>query len=361
MRSTVRQKNTPSLSFVSAATMISENLEKTLHKIFAAARSRRQLSISVDDLLLYLLDDPDAKPVLVACEANLEEMRLELTAAIAKGSPIAKGKSEVDTEPTIEFQRVIQRSIMHVQSSGSPKKSKLVTGANVLVAIFGEKDSKAVEILHSQGMTRLDVVNFIAHGITKSSEDGSAESQLLELASELMATSTKLVKSSPKNQPQAAQKGLRLFVSYSHLDTDCLTRLLVHLKPLEREGLIDCWSDKKIRTGDKWRTQIDENLAGAAVAILLVSADFLASDFIVNNELPPLLMKAEANGIRIIPLILKPCGFHRDKVLQSFQAANDPGQPLLGLSPIEQEALYDRVAEEVHREIEERKSRHARS
>jgi hypothetical protein len=150
-------------------------------------------------------------------------------------------------------------------------------------------------------------------------------------------------------------------VSYSHLDTDCLNRLLVHLKPLEREGLIDCWSDKKIRTGDKWRVQIDENLAGAAVAILLVSADFLASDFIVNNELPPLLMKAEANGIRIVPLILKPCGFHRDKVLQSFQAANDPGQPLLGLAPIEQEALYDKVAEEVHREIESRRSRDARA
>lgn len=84
-----------------------------------------------------------------------------------------------------------------------------------------------------------------------------------------------------------------------------------------------------------------------ATAILLVSADFLASDFIVNNELPPLLIKADSNGLRILPVILKPCGFLRDPVLSTFQCANDPASPLLGMSTIDQEGVYDKIAEEV--------------
>ena len=332
--------------------MISPNLEKSLHIAFVRARERRQQYITVDDLLFCLLDDPDAKPVLLACNADIEELRRSLATMAASIAPV-DGSGEVDTEPTIGFQRVIQRSIMHVQSTGSRKRS--VTGANVLVAIFGEKDSKAVELLHQQGVTRLDVVNFIAHGIKKEIPQETAEDAFIEITTDLVTAATDATKAGNKVAATATTKGLRLFISYSHLDTDCLTRLLVHLRPLERQGLVDCWSDRKIRAGDKWKSQLTANLDSAAVAILLVSADFLASDFIVNNELPPLLMKAEANGIRILPVILKPCGFHRDKVLQSFQAVNDPSAPLLGLSAIHQEALYDRVAEEVHREIESRR------
>jgi hypothetical protein len=90
---------------------------------------------------------------------------------------------------------------------------------------------------------------------------------------------------------------------------------------------------------------------------LLVSADFLASDFIVNNELPPLLMSAEARGLRILPVVLKPCGFHRDPVLSNFQSINNPAAPLLGLAHIEQEAIYSRIADEVAEEIHLRTSR----
>jgi hypothetical protein len=135
-----------------------------------------------------------------------------------------------------------------------------------------------------------------------------------------------------------------------------LDRLLVHLRPLERHSKIECWSDKRIRPGDKWRQEIRENIENAAVAVLLVSADFLASEFIVNHELPPLLIKAEASGTRIIPVIVKPCGFVRDESLQNFQCVNDPKQPLLGLSEIEQEHVYDRIAAEIHNELKQRET-----
>lgn len=335
--------------------MIAAELEKRLHIAFTTARARRQEFIDVEDLLLHLLDDTDAREVLLACSANIDQMRGSLTALIAHQSRIVEGTGEVDTQPTLGFQRVIQRAIMHVQSISSGRKKLPVTGANLLLAIFGEKESKAIGVLQQQGVTRLDVVNFITHGIKKENTTETAEETLIEFASELKNEATKLYRVGSKGAAASTKKGLRLFISYSHSDAECLDRLLVHLKPLERQGLIDCWSDKKIRAGDKWKSQLTQNLDHAAVAILLVSADFLASDFIVNNELPPLLMRAEANGIRILPVILKPCGFHRDRVLQSFQAVNDPSEPLLGLGPIQQEDLYDKVAGEVHREIETRR------
>jgi hypothetical protein len=132
----------------------------------------------------------------------------------------------------------------------------------------------------------------------------------------------------------------------------------VHLRPLERRSKIECWSDKRIRPGGNWRKEIAQNIDNAAVAVLLLSADFLASDFIVDHELPPLLIRAEASGTRIIPVIVKPCGFTRDESLQSFQAMNDPKEPLLGMSEIEQEHMYDRIAEEIHQEIKQRETQH---
>ena len=105
---------------------------------------------------------------------NLDDLRKSLATFIKENTPTVSGTEEVDTQPTLGFQRVIQRAIMHVQSTGSGKKE--VTGANVLVAIFGEKDSHAVYYLHQQGVTRLDVVNFIAHGIKKSDPPEPAKS-----------------------------------------------------------------------------------------------------------------------------------------------------------------------------------------
>ena len=146
--------------------MIAQELEVSLHMAFVEARQQRHEFITVEHLLMALLDNPSAAEVLRACSANLDDLRKSLLGFIKENTPTVGGADEVDTQPTLGFQRVIQRAIMHVQSTGSGKKE--VTGANVLVAIFGEKDSHAVYYLHQQGVTRLDVVNFIAHGIKKS-------------------------------------------------------------------------------------------------------------------------------------------------------------------------------------------------
>ncbi|NUZ07630.1 ATP-dependent Clp protease ATP-binding subunit ClpA [Piscinibacter koreensis] len=146
--------------------MIAQELEVSLHMAFVEARQQRHEFITVEHLLMALLDNPSASEVLRACSANVDDLRKSLLGFIKENTPTVGGADEVDTQPTLGFQRVIQRAIMHVQSTGSGKKE--VTGANVLVAIFGEKDSHAVYYLHQQGVTRLDVVNFIAHGIKKS-------------------------------------------------------------------------------------------------------------------------------------------------------------------------------------------------
>jgi ATP-dependent Clp protease ATP-binding subunit ClpA len=167
--------------------MIAQELEVSLHMAFVEARQQRHEFITVEHLLLALLDNPSAAEVLRACSANLDDLRKSLTAFIKENTPIVPGSDDVDTQPTLGFQRVIQRAIMHVQSTSNGKKE--VTGANVLVAIFSEKDSHAVYYLHQQGVTRLDVVNFLSHGIRKSepvepaksasapSEDGGDEKE----------------------------------------------------------------------------------------------------------------------------------------------------------------------------------------
>ena len=142
--------------------MIAQELEVSLHMAFMEARQKRHEFITVEHLLLALLDNPSASEVLKACVVDIEDLRKTLVEFVAEHTPVVNGEN-VDTQPTLGFQRVIQRAILHVQSSGK----KEVTGANVLVAIFGEKDSHAVYFLHQRGVNRLDVVNFISHGITK--------------------------------------------------------------------------------------------------------------------------------------------------------------------------------------------------
>ena len=146
--------------------MIAQELEVSLHMAFMDARQKRHELITVEHLLLAMLDNPSAAEVLKACGSNIDSLRNELTQYIDDHTPTISGEDEVDTQPTLGFQRVIQRAMLHVQSSGK----KEVNGANVLVAIYGEKDSHAVYFLHQQGVTRLDVVNFIAHGVSKLNE-----------------------------------------------------------------------------------------------------------------------------------------------------------------------------------------------
>ena len=180
--------------------MIAQELEVSLHMAFVEARQQRHEFITVEHLLLALLDNPSASEVLKACSANVDDLRKSLTQFIKDNTPQVAGADDVDTQPTLGFQRVIQRAIMHVQSTGSGKKE--VTGANVLVAIFGEKDSHAVYYLHQQGVTRLDVVNFIAHGIRKNDppEAGKAEGEASGEEAPQAASGERSEKQSPLEQ-----------------------------------------------------------------------------------------------------------------------------------------------------------------
>jgi ATP-dependent Clp protease ATP-binding subunit ClpA len=178
--------------------MIAQELEVSLHMAFVEARQQRHEFITVEHLLLALLDNPSAAEVLRACSANIDDLRKSLANFIKDNTPQVAGTDEVDTQPTLGFQRVIQRAIMHVQSTGNGKKE--VTGANVLVAIFGEKDSHAVYYLHQQGVTRLDVVNFIAHGIKKSDPPEPAKAGENGEQQEEGGASEKSEKASPLEQ-----------------------------------------------------------------------------------------------------------------------------------------------------------------
>lgn len=146
-----------------------------------------------------------------------------------------------------------------------------------------------------------------------------------------------------------------VFVSYSHKDNLYLERLKVHLKPLERKSLIQLWSDNLILSGEKWKEKIQNALDNAAIAVLLISADFLASDFIVNDELQPLLKAAEQKGTIIIPVILKPCRFLREPSISQFQAINDPVNPICKLHEWEQENIYERLSQRIEVALEAEK------
>jgi len=148
-------------------------------------------------------------------------------------------------------------------------------------------------------------------------------------------------KKSATNSP----KKTMVFISYSHIDTEYLERLKIHLKPFEKKGLIDIWSDTKIKAGEKWKEQIEKALEKSVAAILLISADFLASDFIIDNELPPLLKSAEEKGKLILPVVLKPCRFTKDENLSKFQAVNNPNVPLSKMDDNGKEEIYVKVAD----------------
>jgi ATP-dependent Clp protease ATP-binding subunit ClpA len=171
--------------------MIAQELEVSLHMAFMEARQKRHEFITVEHLLLALLDNPSASEVLKACATEIDDLRKLLSDFVTEHTPVLTNE-DADTQPTLGFQRVIQRAILHVQSSGK----KEVTGANVLVAIFGEKDSHAVYFLHQKGVTRLDVVNFISHGISKvpqaapGKSEGEAETEQEQTAGGALETYT---------------------------------------------------------------------------------------------------------------------------------------------------------------------------
>ena len=142
-----------------------------------------------------------------------------------------------------------------------------------------------------------------------------------------------------------------IFISYSHRNRDTLERLRVHLKPLERDDLIDPWDDTRLKTGQLWKDEIKNVLATAKVAVLLVSADFLASDFIATEELPPLLAAERARGLIIMPVILGPCRYTETPGLAQFMSVNDPARPISKMRKPDREAIWAKLAKDIEEAI----------
>ena len=139
----------------------------------------------------------------------------------------------------------------------------------------------------------------------------------------------------------------KVFISYSHADKSWFKRLSVHLRPLVRDQSIDVWADTQIAPGSEWRVEIKKAIDSASVAVLLVSADFLASDFIVRDELPPLLNAAKQDGVTILPVILSQSQFEKTESLSQFQAVNGLTKPLNRMPKGRQEEVWDKVAQSV--------------
>jgi len=157
--------------------MLSSELEFCLNEAFQRARDRRHEFMTVEHLLLALLDIPKVHEILKACNANIPELRRQLAECVDEQTPVLAEDDDTDVQPTLGFQRVLQRAVFHVQSSGK----KEVTGSNVLVAIFSEKQSQAVYFLNLQDITRLDVVNYISHGLPQVPGEGSGAESDAEL------------------------------------------------------------------------------------------------------------------------------------------------------------------------------------
>jgi len=160
--------------------MLSSELEFCLNEAFQRARDRRHEFMTVEHLLLALLDIPKVHEILKACNANIPELRRQLVECIDEQTPLLPEEEDTDVQPTLGFQRVLQRAVFHVQSSGK----KEVTGSNVLVAIFSEKQSQAVYFLNLQDITRLDVVNFISHGLPQVPGEGGEDEMEVQVESE---------------------------------------------------------------------------------------------------------------------------------------------------------------------------------
>ncbi len=157
--------------------MLNAELELTLNQAFNRANDERHEFMTVEHLLYALTENPSAAEVLLSCGAHLDELRKQIAAFLEETTPLIPTDEERDPQPTLGFQRVLQRAVYSVQSSGKRE----VSGVNVLVALFGEQESHAVYLLGLQDVTRLDVVNYISHGISKILDDESDEGEPLLL------------------------------------------------------------------------------------------------------------------------------------------------------------------------------------
>lgn len=158
-----------------------------------------------------------------------------------------------------------------------------------------------------------------------------------------------------KHEIREMKKKHSIFISYSHKDTEWLEEVKVHIKPLERFYGIEEWDDQKLRTSDKWRDKISEALNNATIAVLLFSPYFMASDFIVNNELQPLLENAEKKGVKIMPVMVSPCETIEESGLSDYQAPNGPDRTLVEMNEGEVHRTLSKLVKDIKSFIDKKK------
>lgn len=182
--------------------MLNQELELSLNIAFAKARDNRHEFMTVEHLLLALLSNSSAREALEACKVNLAQLRKELENFISQTTPLLPENDERETQPTLSFQRVLQRAVFHVQSSGRSE----VSGANVLVAVFSEQESQAAYLLRKHDVSRLDVVNFISHGTQKEDSESDHQETGTQSAEEQLTGEDRL-ENFTTNLNQLAQRG----------------------------------------------------------------------------------------------------------------------------------------------------------
>ncbi|HZH31875.1 MAG TPA: TIR domain-containing protein [Pyrinomonadaceae bacterium] len=244
-----------------------------------------------------------------------------------------------------------------MQSHRKPMTVQQVYDAIVSLNLYSFKASQPVHVVRSQirrhtfGLdfpSAVDLKHFELRGkdkyyvLPKPVKQKSKSSQ--------MGVNTD-VENIAERQAQSASTEKRprdkVFICYSHKDSKWLQRLHIHLKPLEKPGLIDRWDDTRISPGAKWRDEIKKAIERTRVAVMLISADFLASEFIIDNELPPLLQAAMSEGVMILPVIISPCRFEKTEGICQFQAVNSPSKPLTALDKTKREEIYVKVADAI--------------
>lgn len=177
------------------------------------------------------------------------------------------------------------------------------------------------------------------------SRTNSAKDQIKGI--DIIATDSVKTKTQTKPQEDYMEKKHHIFISYSRKDKKWLTRVKTHLKPLSNYYCIEEWDDQKLRPSDKWEEEITKALNNATIAILLFSADFMASDFITNKELQPLLEKANNNGVKIIPVMVSPCALLKESGLDKYQGSNDPKKTFIEMSEGEVERTLAEFVERI--------------
>ncbi len=263
-------------------------------------------------------------------------------------------------EESIEGSDITMISDIHEESKDNGFSSGLYNEFDIFLCdlttlnanvtyVAGQVEMTGKPVLYIKSNNSVHPATFSHKNILSYSE-ASIKNEFLHALTDILnlaiSNPAELTKESIKSKPEP-----KAFLSYSHQDIQYLERLKVHLKPLIKKGLIDIWDDSKINTGDKWQDEIEKALAESSIAILLVSADFLASDFIIDNELPPLLSTAEVKGTTILPVILSFCRFSREPTLSRFQAVNSPDEPLSSLDENAREKIYDQLARDIERAI----------